>query len=68
MGRSGVMENAYALSDEAFARNAHIETRETGDLSWLGNLPNRRIYRSMSATTDDIGFQTRVRCGTLPAL
>jgi SGNH hydrolase-like domain, acetyltransferase AlgX len=53
----GLWENAYALSDEAFARNAHIETRETGDLSWLGNLPNRRIYRSMSATTDDIGFR-----------
>lgn len=48
---------AYRLPDEAFARNYRAQGRASGDLSSLANLPDRRIYRSVSVRTDAIGFR-----------
>jgi hypothetical protein len=57
IGFDGLAEYAYRLPGDAFARNYHLRGQHSGNLASLANLPERRIYRSVSTTTDALGFR-----------
>src|SRR6266849_436268 len=65
-GETSVRRRVYG---EAYVRNLHSQAPKIyGDLAWIGNLKKLREYRSMSFTTDELGFRNRRRPRSAAAL